>query len=98
LGQLFAGLAATNLELGLVIHLAKQRASIASFSKIGSINETSSSCRCRAVLGVRSIAVSQEGCLWDGRVVANLKPTPAGVPEMPEEPFFKRRIGFEFLF
>ena len=78
--------------------LPKKRGSIASSSKIGSINETSSSCRCRAVLVVRSIAVSQEGCRWDGRVVANLKPTPAGVPEMPEEPFFKRRIGFEFLF
>ena len=40
------------------------------FFEIGSGNETSSSartCRCRAVSVGRSIAVSQEGCLCDGR-------------------------------
>ena len=66
-GQLFAGLAATNLESASSFILARKRASIASSSKIGSSNETSSarSCRCRAVSVDRSIAVSREGRLCD---------------------------------
>ena len=73
-GQLFAGLAATNLEVGLVLHFGKKRASIASSSKIGSSNETSSacSCRCRAVSVDRSIAVSRERCLCDEQSIANV--------------------------
>ena len=68
-GQLFVGLAATNLEVGLVLHFGKQaRASIASSSKIGSSNETSGyrSCRCRPVSVDRSTAVSRVGASVTG--------------------------------
>jgi len=41
-GQLFAGLAATNLEVGLVFHFERKRASAASSSRIGSSTATSS--------------------------------------------------------
>ena len=57
--------------------LEKKRASIASSSKIGSRNETSSrarSCRCRAVSVNRAIAVSRERGLCDRHFVANLRP------------------------
>ena len=60
--QLFAGLSATNLEVGLSFILVRKRAFIASSSKIGSSNESSPrSCRCRAVSVDRSVAVSEKG-------------------------------------